>query len=141
QLVRERRDVAHVDLGADDRPARGDRLQGTEDQLTGGGEQDGGIERLRRRLGGRPGPCRTELASERLRRRVAGTGEREHPTTFGDRDLRRDVGPAVLLGRLRAGGGAPPAKSRRAPAGWRPPSSAWRGTRSSPRTGAARPAR
>src|SRR5439155_11912375 len=62
----ERRDVTHVDLCTDDRAARLDRLQGSGDELAGGGEQDRGIERLRRRLGGRPGPGRTDRKSTRL---------------------------------------------------------------------------
>ena len=98
ELVGERGDVAHVDPGADDRPARGDRPQRRRDERADGREQDRGVELLRRLAVGAAGPLGAELARERLRLLVARAGEGEDAPPLRPRDLRDDVrgGPEAV---------------------------------------------
>ena len=74
QLVRQRRDVAHVDAAAHDRPALADRAQRERHELAGGGEDERRVERLRRRLVRPPAHAAPSDARERLapRRRPGG---------------------------------------------------------------------
>ena len=49
-VVGERWDVGHVDAGAHDRAAAGERLERLRHERAGGGEDDRGVERLGRKL-------------------------------------------------------------------------------------------
>ena len=88
-LVRERRDVGHVDAGADDGAALRDGRERRRDELAGRGEDDRRVELLGRRA--RAGPLRAERAGERLRLVVALARHGEHAAALAPRDLRDDV--------------------------------------------------
>ena len=108
QLVREGRDRAHVDAGADDGAALADRRQRLGDELAGGREDDRGVELLRPLADG-AGPRGAELARQRLRRLVAGPGEGEDAASFVAGELRDDVrrgAEAVEPEALAVAGGA-----------------------------------
>src|SRR5581483_10645420 len=90
-LVRERRDIAHVDLAADDRPAGSRRPKREGNELAGRREQDGRVELLRWEICRGAGPLGTELACEALTLLVSFAREREHPTTLMERHLCDDV--------------------------------------------------
>jgi hypothetical protein len=68
ELVGEGRDRAHVDPGANDRAALGDRSERLGDELAGRSEDDRGVELLRP-LADRAGPLGADAAGQRLRRR------------------------------------------------------------------------
>src|SRR6266540_2581232 len=91
ERVRKRRDVAHVDAGADDRPAGRGRAERSRDERSDRGEQDRGVERLGRRLTGRARPLRPERAREGLGLGVASAREREDALARVARELRDDV--------------------------------------------------
>src|SRR5271170_2964361 len=67
EVVGKRRDVAHVNSGADDDPARANRLQRERDQRSDGREQYRGVERFRRGLIAALRGDATETQGERLR--------------------------------------------------------------------------
>src|SRR5205823_13945710 len=76
QLVREGRDVAHVDPGADDRAALCESGERSGNQLARRREDDRGVELLRGRAGA--GPLGAQRSRELLRLVVARPCEREH---------------------------------------------------------------
>jgi hypothetical protein len=86
KLVGERRDVAHVDPGADDGARLAHGPQRGRHELADRREQDRGVELLRRPLVRAARPQSPERAGELLALRVAGTGEREDapPLVLGD---------------------------------------------------------
>jgi hypothetical protein len=91
ELIGERRDRAHVDAGTDDGTRLRDRTERRRHKWSDRREDDGRIERLRRRLGGGTCPLDPQLASERLSLEVARTGEREHAPALVTRCLGHDV--------------------------------------------------
>ena len=132
QLVRERRDVRHVDAGADDDAALRDRAQRRRDELAGGGEDDRRVELLGRRAERVAGPLGAELERELPCRLVPRSREREHPAPLVPGDLDHDVSrraeavEAEPLGRrrpvaasgsrsARRRGAAPPGRRRSPP--------------------------
>ena len=78
QRVGERRDVAHVDPGADDGAAGRERAQRGGDERADRREDDRGVERLGRRSSEPPAQLAPSVARERLARVVARPREREH---------------------------------------------------------------
>ena len=82
QLVRERRDVAHVDAGADDGAALGERASAAGTSAPDRREDDRRVQLLGRRPVGAARPFGAELARERLRLVVAGAREGEDPPPF-----------------------------------------------------------
>ena len=92
ELVREGRDVAHVDPGADDRATLADVAQRGRNELAGGREDDHRVELLGRARERVAGPHGSERARERLRLFVPCARPGEHPATLADRDLADDVG-------------------------------------------------
>src|ERR1035437_6214816 len=86
------RNVGHVNRAADHASALALRFQRRRHQRAHRRENDGGIERLRRRLFRAARPHRAERAREVLRRRVALAREGEHAPALPDRDLRQDMG-------------------------------------------------
>ena len=91
ELVREGRDVAHVDPGADDGAAFAHVAKRGGNELAGGGEDDHRVEIFRRALEGIAGPHGSERARERLRLLVALARACEDPATLGNRNLADDV--------------------------------------------------
>src|SRR5204863_4854782 len=77
ELVREQRDVAHVDAGADDGAAAGDDAQRRGHELAGRREDDRRVELLGSRLVRRAGPLAAELERERRCSVVSRTHEAE----------------------------------------------------------------
>ena len=92
QRIGKARDVRHVDAAADHAPALAHRFQRGRHQRADRREDDGRIERLRRRLLRAARPHRAERAREILRRGVALARESEHAPALPDRDLRQDMG-------------------------------------------------
>ena len=121
EVVRERRDVRHVDARAHDRAALRDRRERGGDELAGRREDDRRVELLRRRA--RAGPLGAERAGERLRLVVAFAREREDA--------------AALVTARPARRCARPRRSRRGRAARRRPRAAARGSRSARRRAAA----
>src|SRR5262245_59666167 len=77
ELVRERRDVRHVDAGANHGAALGDRAKRRGNELTGGREDDRRVELLGRVLERTAGPLGAELERKPLSFLVSFTRERE----------------------------------------------------------------
>src|SRR5439155_13857575 len=92
ELVRERRDVAHVDAGADHGAALGEHPERRRHELAGGREDDRRVELLRRGLAGGPRPFAAQRERECPRRLVAGPDEAEQAAALVAGDLRDDVG-------------------------------------------------
>src|SRR5262249_6517967 len=84
------RDVAHVDTRADHDPSLAYGAQRERDQLAGGREDQRGIERGRRGLGGAPGPRGAEGAREGLTLLVARPREGVPLAAVRARDLGED---------------------------------------------------
>src|SRR5947208_12744248 len=91
QVVRESRDVRHVNAGADDRAALCEGAQRERNERADGSEDDRRVEFLGRRLVGAAGPDGAQLTRERLSLLVAGTREGEDAAPLVPRDLRHDV--------------------------------------------------
>src|ERR1700694_6157797 len=91
QLVRKRRDVTHVDAGADDYPTRIKDFQPSRRQRPDGREDQSGVERFRRRRERVARPFGPDAARERLLFRIARRGKGEDPSTLEPGDLGDDV--------------------------------------------------
>ncbi len=91
QRVGKARDVAHVDAAADDGAAGRDRAQRRRHQRADGGEDQRGVERLRRHLVRTAGPAAGDAAGEFLCRRVTRAREGEHALPVVPRHLRGDM--------------------------------------------------
>jgi len=90
QLVREGRNVGHVDPGAHNDPALAHSSQGGRDELAGRREDDRRVELLRH-LVDSARPRRSELQREGLRCLVAGSRQREYAPPLPHRDLAENV--------------------------------------------------
>lgn len=114
KAVGERRDIAHVNTGADDAAALAQGRERQRDEAAVRGEEQGRIERLGRRLARSAGPGSAERAGEVLRRPVPRPRQREHASTLPATDLGDDVGGRPeAVEPDRAGGAGHP---QRAPA-------------------------
>src|SRR5439155_1075079 len=91
QLVRERRDVAHVDACADDLPSLADRSQRDRHERADWSEDDRRVELFGRRLVRISRPLHAERTRERLALLVPWTREREDAPPLVASDLRDDV--------------------------------------------------
>src|SRR5262249_9582394 len=89
--IGERRDVAHVDAGADDAAAFARRRKRERHQRSDRREEKRRVERLGRARRGVAGPAAAQPARKVLRCGVAGTRERVELAALEDRDLRDDV--------------------------------------------------
>jgi hypothetical protein len=81
-----------MDARPDDPTALARRSQRKRNELADRGEDDDGIETLRRRLVRPASPARADFASEILCRGAAGTRERKGGAVLPPRHLRHDVG-------------------------------------------------
>src|SRR5690349_14289395 len=91
QSMRKRRDVAHVNAGADDRASARDRRQSRGHERPGGRKADRRIERRRRRLFAAAGPGGTKAPRECLAPRIFPACERKELAALSDGDLRDQV--------------------------------------------------
>ena len=88
--VVQRRDVAEVDAGDGERAAAVERAQGDRDELADRGEEDGGVERLGRGVGGVAGRAGAELEGEPAG--LGRSGQHVHRRPLVQRDLGGEVG-------------------------------------------------
>ncbi len=107
--VVQRRDVAEVDAGDGERAAAVEGAQRDRDELAGRGEQDGGVERLGRVVGGVAGRAGAELEGEPAG--VGGSGQHVHRRPFVEGDLGGEVGRGA-----EPVDAEPPARRQRRPA-------------------------
>src|SRR5262249_40389491 len=77
EMIGKSRDVAHMDAGADDGAALSGRCERSGHERAHGGEDQRGIERLRRLLARAAGPDRAEAPRELLTGRVSVAGKSE----------------------------------------------------------------
>ena len=113
QLVRERRDVAHVDPGADDGSARRDRPRARPGRAPDRREDDRRVQLLRAAVVRAAGPHRAQLARELAALRLTGAREGVHLAALVSGDLGEDVGGGAEAVEARAARASPHSRSAR----------------------------